>query len=52
LRDVSYNEDDGSVRFYLRARPITVYVPSAEQDGFDASRALPAPDKALKLDWV
>ncbi|CAG0917732.1 unnamed protein product [Notodromas monacha] len=51
LRDVSYNEEEGNVRFYLRGRPIQVYVPTAEMEGFEVARPIPAPDKTLKLDW-
>jgi echinoderm microtubule-associated protein-like 1/2 len=49
-----YDEDNNSVRMYMRGRPVTFYVPEKRADGlnYDISKVQPAPNKKLKLDWV
>lgn len=49
-----YDEDNNSVRMYMRGRPVTFYVPEKLPDGlnYDISKIQPAPAKKLKLDWV
>ncbi|XP_026466422.1 echinoderm microtubule-associated protein-like 2 [Ctenocephalides felis] len=51
-REASYNEEDGTVRFFLRSRPISVQSPTDQQEGYDISQVKAAPSKKLKLDWV
>lgn len=48
----TYNEDDGSVKMFLRGRPIILHAPSDVRDNYDLSKVQPAPTKKLKLDWV
>lgn len=47
-----YDEDNNSVRMYMRGRPVTLHVPEKLPDGYDISKVQPAPSKKLKLDWV
>jgi echinoderm microtubule-associated protein-like 1/2 len=49
-----YEEDNNSVRMFMRGRPITLYVPEKRADSlnYDISKVQPAPTKKLKLDWV
>ncbi|XP_049795931.1 echinoderm microtubule-associated protein-like 2 isoform X2 [Schistocerca nitens] len=51
-RDASYNEEEGTVRFFLRGRPIILHAPSPLIEGFDLSKVNPAPHTRLKLEWV
>lgn len=46
------DEDNNSVRMYLRGRPINVYVPESKADSYEITKVQPAPSKKLKLDWV
>ncbi|KAI0213314.1 Echinoderm microtubule-associated protein-like 1 [Lamellibrachia satsuma] len=50
-REPSFCQDDGSLRFYLRGRPINLYAPTNLTD-YDVSRIGQAPDQHLKLEWV
>lgn len=51
-KDALYNEDDQTVRIYLRGRPVHLPVPSNAADGYDVAKVNPAPHQRLKLDWV
>ncbi|XP_053608612.1 echinoderm microtubule-associated protein-like 2 isoform X2 [Plodia interpunctella] len=46
-----YNEEDGSMRMYLRGRPVVLYGPS-DQDALDPAKVAPPPQSKLKLEWV
>ncbi|XP_059062847.1 echinoderm microtubule-associated protein-like 2 isoform X2 [Achroia grisella] len=46
-----YNEEDGSIRMFLRGRPIVLYGPS-DHDGLDPAKVAPPPQSKLKLEWV
>ncbi|KAM3959706.1 echinoderm microtubule-associated protein-like 2 isoform 3-T3 [Aphomia sociella] len=46
-----YNEEDGSMRMFLRGRPVVLYGPS-EHDGLDPAKVAPPPQSKLKLEWV
>ena len=48
----SYNEEDGSVKLFLRGRPIVLHAPNDVKESFDIAKVQPAPSKKLKLDWV
>lgn len=48
----SYNDDDGSLKLFLRGRPIVLHAPNDIKDSFDLAKVQPAPNKKLKLDWV
>ncbi|XP_041981397.1 echinoderm microtubule-associated protein-like 2 isoform X2 [Aricia agestis] len=45
-----YNEDDGSIRMYLRGRPVVLHGP--EGDAPDLTKVAPPPQAKLKLEWV
>lgn len=51
-RDATYNEEEGSVRMFLRGRPINLYAPTAEIASYDITKVATAPSSKLKLDWV
>ncbi|RVE43289.1 hypothetical protein evm_012048 [Chilo suppressalis] len=46
-----YNEEDGSMRMYLRGRPVVLYGPS-DHDAMDPAKVAPPPQNKLKLEWV
>ncbi|XP_050666852.1 echinoderm microtubule-associated protein-like 2 isoform X2 [Leptidea sinapis] len=46
-----YNEEDGSIRMYLRGRPVVLHGPS-DQDTLDPAKVAPPPQNKLKLEWV
>ncbi|XP_063365069.1 echinoderm microtubule-associated protein-like 2 [Cydia amplana] len=46
-----YNEEDGTMRMYLRGRPVVLYGPS-DLDGFDPAKVAPPPQNKLKLEWI
>lgn len=48
----SYNEEEGTLKLFLRGRPIHFHAPSDIRDSFDIQKVNPAPSKKLKLDWV
>lgn len=50
-KQTSYNEEDGSVRMYLRGRPVVMYKPSSLEP-YDISVPSQVPDNKLKLEWV
>ncbi|XP_026668685.1 echinoderm microtubule-associated protein-like 2 isoform X3 [Ceratina calcarata] len=51
-RDMQYNEDDGTVRMYLRGRPVVLYVPTSYAETYDLHKVSTPPQNKLKLDWV
>ena len=51
-KDASYNQDDGSLRMYIRGRPVQLYAPSPLIDHYSLSKVSPAPQSKLKLEWV
>ena len=51
-RDASYNEEEGSLRMYLRGRPVVLYAPTNVADNYDITKVAPPPQAKLKLDWV
>uniref|UniRef100_A0A1L8E5X0 Putative echinoderm microtubule-associated protein-like 1 n=2 Tax=Nyssomyia neivai TaxID=330878 RepID=A0A1L8E5X0_9DIPT len=48
----SYNEDDGTVKLFLRGRPVVFHAPTEVRDTYDISKVSPAPGRKLRLDWV
>lgn len=48
----SYNEEDGTVKMFLRGRPIILNATSDVKEIYDVTKVQPAPNKKLKLDWV
>ena len=51
-KDATYNEEDQTVRMFLRGRPIHLQAPSDLADGYDLTKVETAPSQRLKLDWV
>lgn len=51
-RDASYNEEEGTLRMFLRGRPVILYAPTALADNYDITKVATAPHSKLKLDWV
>ena len=55
--DYIFNCDNGSIRFHLRGRPITFYLPNQLNSNeigysFDLDTKLKQPKQQLKLEWV
>lgn len=48
----TFNEDDGTVKMFLRGRPIILNATSDAKETYDVTKVQPAPNKKLKLDWV
>ncbi|XP_015114329.1 echinoderm microtubule-associated protein-like 2 isoform X5 [Diachasma alloeum] len=51
-REMQYNESEGTVRMYLRGRPVVLYVPTPALDTYDPHKVNTPPQSKLKLDWV
>jgi len=51
-RDMQYNEEEGTVRMYLRGRPVILYVPTLMMESYDLHKVSTPPQSKLKLDWV
>ncbi|XP_066583386.1 echinoderm microtubule-associated protein-like 2 isoform X2 [Prorops nasuta] len=51
-RDMQYNEEEGTVRMYLRGRPVVLHVPTPMMDSYDLHKVSTPPQKKLKIDWV
>uniref|UniRef100_A0A2P2I3H0 Echinoderm microtubule-associated protein-like 2 n=2 Tax=Hirondellea gigas TaxID=1518452 RepID=A0A2P2I3H0_9CRUS len=50
--EISYIEDTGQVKFYLR-RPVHLYVPTAlKEDDYDPLKVVDPPSQSLQLEWV
>ncbi|XP_055372451.1 echinoderm microtubule-associated protein-like 2 isoform X2 [Condylostylus longicornis] len=48
----TYNDEEGSVKMFLRGRPLIFFAPSDVKDSYDITKVQPAPSRKLKLDWV
>ncbi|XP_026276512.2 echinoderm microtubule-associated protein-like 1 isoform X1 [Frankliniella occidentalis] len=51
-REASYNEEERTLRMFLRGRPIILYAPSTIADTYDITKITTPPQSKLKLDWV
>ncbi|KAJ3659306.1 hypothetical protein Zmor_011002 [Zophobas morio] len=60
-KEATFNEEEKTVRMFLRGRPIILYVPSEMGDSYDITKEVgsyditkvtTAPAQKLKLDWV
>nr|CAD7263429.1 unnamed protein product [Timema shepardi] len=51
-RDASFNEEEGSVRIFLRGRPIVLYAPSELAESYDLNKVTTPPQTRLKLEWL
>ncbi|XP_031836394.1 echinoderm microtubule-associated protein-like 2 isoform X6 [Nomia melanderi] len=51
-RDMQYNEEESTVRMYLRGRPVILYVPTPLMESYDLRKVSTPPQSKLKLNWV
>ncbi|XP_043525554.1 echinoderm microtubule-associated protein-like 2 isoform X6 [Frieseomelitta varia] len=51
-RDMQYNEEENTVRMYLRGRLVVLYVPTPLMESYDLHKVNTPPQNKLKLDWV
>ncbi|XP_049825884.1 echinoderm microtubule-associated protein-like 2 isoform X2 [Aethina tumida] len=51
-KDTTFNEEDGSLKVYLRGRPIVLHAPTEYADSYDLMKVAAPPSQRLKLDWV
>ncbi|GJQ81508.1 hypothetical protein Trydic_g14660 [Trypoxylus dichotomus] len=51
-KDVSYNDEDQTLKMYLRGRPIILAAPSDVAETYDINAVGPEPSKKLELEWV
>jgi echinoderm microtubule-associated protein-like 1/2 len=49
---IQRNDDEKSVKMFLRGRPVVLNVPEKYAQTYDIAKVQPAPNKRLKLDWV
>ncbi|CAL4066981.1 unnamed protein product [Meganyctiphanes norvegica] len=50
--DIVYTKEEGSVRMYIKGKPVFFEVPTALQEEYDPKGDSSPPSKALKLEWV
>ncbi|XP_028133736.1 echinoderm microtubule-associated protein-like 2 isoform X1 [Diabrotica virgifera virgifera] len=51
-KDITYNDEEKSLRFFLRGRPIIVYAPTELGENYELTKVSTTPSKRLKLDWA
>ncbi|XP_073982208.1 echinoderm microtubule-associated protein-like 2 isoform X3 [Rhodnius prolixus] len=51
-RDAVYNEEEGTLKMYLRGRPVILYAPSDLISNYDVTKVAAPPQQRLKLEWV
>ncbi|VEN35286.1 unnamed protein product [Callosobruchus maculatus] len=51
-KDATYNEDEKSLKMYLRGRPIILYAPTELAENYEITKVSTAPTRRLKLDWA
>ncbi|XP_071055971.1 echinoderm microtubule-associated protein-like 2 isoform X1 [Onthophagus taurus] len=51
-KDSSYNEEDQTIKIFMRGRPIHLPAPSDIADTYDMLKVETAPSQRLKLDWA
>ncbi|XP_076297253.1 echinoderm microtubule-associated protein-like 2 isoform X8 [Lasioglossum baleicum] len=51
-RDMQYNDEESTVRMYLRGRPVILYVPTPLMESYDLRKVSTPPQNKLKLNWV
>ncbi|KAM7403089.1 hypothetical protein PAMA_003831 [Pampus argenteus] len=51
-RDPVFNAEEGYVKMYLKGRPITMFMPKDQVDGYCLEARGDLPCNKLKLDWV
>ncbi|CAB0003327.1 unnamed protein product [Nesidiocoris tenuis] len=51
-RDASYNDEEGTLKIYLRGRPVVLYAPTEVIPSYDVTKVAAPPQARLKLEWV
>ena len=51
-KDAVFNDDDNSIRFFIRGRPVTLFAPTEVAANFSLNKVLPAPSAKPRLEWV
>ncbi|XP_077521622.1 echinoderm microtubule-associated protein-like 2 isoform X11 [Amblyomma americanum] len=51
-KEAQLNTEDGTVRMYLRGRPIVMHIPSEQLHDYSLMKVNSAPSQRLKLEWV
>ncbi|XP_064484609.1 echinoderm microtubule-associated protein-like 2 isoform X3 [Ornithodoros turicata] len=51
-RDAQFNQEDGTIRMYLRGRPVVMHVPTDLLEDYSLTKVNSAPPQRLKLEWV
>ncbi|CAG7834762.1 unnamed protein product [Allacma fusca] len=51
-KDATFNAEEGTIRIYLRGRPINLYLPNSLVENYSLSRVATAPLAKLRLEWV
>lgn len=51
-KEVSYNDEDQTLKMYLRGRPIIMAAPSDVAENYDVGNVGPEPSKTLELEWA
>nr|XP_023029644.1 echinoderm microtubule-associated protein-like 2 isoform X2 [Leptinotarsa decemlineata] len=51
-KDATYNEEDKTLKMFLRGRPIILYAPTDLGENYEITKVCTAPSRRLKLDWV
>ncbi|XP_073340102.1 echinoderm microtubule-associated protein-like 1 isoform X3 [Pagrus major] len=51
-RDPVFNAEEGYVKMYLKGRPITMFMPKEQVEGYCLEAKADLPSNKLKLDWV
>ncbi|XP_061698832.1 echinoderm microtubule-associated protein-like 1 isoform X8 [Syngnathoides biaculeatus] len=52
MRRVTHCKEEGYVKMYLKGRPITMFMPKDQVDGYCLEARADLPANKLKLDWV
>ncbi|XP_077525677.1 echinoderm microtubule-associated protein-like 2 isoform X2 [Haemaphysalis longicornis] len=51
-KETQLNTEEGTVRMYLRGRPIVMHIPSEQLHDYSLMKVNSAPSQRLKLEWV
>ncbi|XP_058471092.1 echinoderm microtubule-associated protein-like 1 isoform X3 [Solea solea] len=51
-RDPVFNAEEGYVKMYLKGRPVTMFMPKDQVEGYCLEARAELPGNKLKLDWV
>lgn len=51
-KDITYNDEEKSIKMFLRNKPIILHVPSNLTENYEITKVSKTPSKKLKLEWV